>query len=237
MAITSRTAKGRADPAQNIIEADTDPLFRFMDFVFTEDEMGMSPSNKHPAFLFDSLPSPTPLADIIQNDGACTNDSRAKEDLDRNIIADQSLGIVSTDVTVAKRAYRTGVLPTTATARPEDVLSVRGMGHSKNPGNLKFRQLVNSKKRAYERNSCPDFRRSLAEDIVAELLPGRFLKKSDAYQHFYQIMDYEASVTKALFAIRDLKTPMKKFSSDSYADDLFSTPAKKRKRKRLSTSS
>jgi hypothetical protein len=228
MAITSRTAKGKTEPAQNVIEADTDPLFRFMDFVFSDEDLASSPSCKHPAFLFDSLPSPTPLADIIRNDTNCTNDTRASTELGSFILVEQSLGIVSTDVTVAKRAYRTNDLTTTATARPEDVLSVRGMGHSKNPGNIKFRQLVHSKKREYERNSCPDFRRSLAEDIVADLLPGRFLKKSDASQRFYQIMDYEASVTKALFAIRDLKMPIKK---DSSTDATFSTTAKKRKRK------
>jgi hypothetical protein len=235
MAITSRTAKGRADTAHNVIEADTDPLFRFMEFVFSEEDIGTSPSFKHPALLFDSLPSPTPLTDIIRNDTNCTNDSGPNAVLGSNIIPEQSLGIVSTDVTVAKRAYRTDDLTTTAIARPEDILSVRGMGHSKNPGNLKFRQLVHSKKRAYERNNCPDFRRSLAEDIVAELLPGRFLKKTDASQSFYQVMDYEASVTKALFAIRDLKMPINRFSSDSFMDGPIRTTGKKRKRKSSSS--
>jgi len=72
---------------------------------------------------------------------------------------------------------------------------------------LKFRDLVASRKRAYDRNTCPDFRRGLAEDLVAQLLPGRFLKKTDTSQRFYQILDYNASVTKALFAIRDVKAP------------------------------
>ena len=44
---------------------------------------------------------------------------------------------------------------------------------------LKFCDLVASRKRAYDRNTCPDFRRGLAEDLVAQLLPGRFLKKTD----------------------------------------------------------
>jgi hypothetical protein len=45
----------------------------------------------------------------------------------------------------------------------------------------------------------------LVEDSIAELLPGRFLKKTDTAQCFYQILDYKASVKKALFAIRDIK--------------------------------
>ena len=39
---------------------------------------------------------------------------------------------------------------------------------------LKFRDLVASKKCAYDRNACPDFRCALAKCIVAQLLPGRF---------------------------------------------------------------
>lgn len=235
MAITSRTAKGRADPAQSVVEADTDPLFRFMDFVFMEDDLAISPSSKHPALLFDNqnLPSPTPLADIINSYNSCRiNATTQEKNVDsagtRSHKYEQALGIVSTDVTVTKSAYKADDRTITMTAKPQDVLSVRGMGHSKNPGNMKFRELVNSKKRAYERNTCPEFRRSLAEDIVSEVLPGRFLKKADASEPFYQIMDYEASVTKALFAIRDVKMPSKRHTSGEMEGVVT---IKKRKRK------
>ena len=44
---------------------------------------------------------------------------------------------------------------------------------------LEFRDLAASRKHAYDRNACPDFRRGLAKCVVAQLLPGRFMKKTD----------------------------------------------------------
>lgn len=85
------------------------------------------------------------------------------------------------------------------------VLAIRGVGQSKNPGNLRFRELVAERKSLYDRNSDPDYRRQLGEEIVESIKPGRFLKKDDSSQRFFRIMDHEAAVTKAMFAIRDMK--------------------------------
>lgn len=83
------------------------------------------------------------------------------------------------------------------------------MGQSKNPGNYKFRELVAERKLKYDRNSNPDYRRQLGEEIVAAIKPGRFLKKDDRSQRFFKVMDHEAAVTKAMFAIRDMKCSSK----------------------------
>jgi hypothetical protein len=240
MAVTSKTANGRAENPHPII-ADVDPFFHFMDFTFTDEELNdgkaffevdfadaPTHSVDHPAISvtnLDALPSPTPLAQIIngQYDAPPTGSSTISGIHQPKIAA---AAVVSADVTVSKSSYDDDHRTTTNTFRPEDVLSIRGQGSSKHCGNLKFRDLVASKKRAYDRNPCPDFRRALAEDIIAELLPGRFLKKTDTSQRFYHILDYNASVTKALFAIRDVKAPPSKRA----------TITGKRKRKASATS-
>lgn len=111
-------------------------------------------------------------------------------------------------------------------SKPEDVLAIRGVGQSKNPGNLRFRELVAERKSLYDRNSDPDYRRRLGEEIVESMKPGRFLKKDDRSQRFFRIMDHEASVTKAMFAIRDMKPSPK---SRSIAVSTSSLGKRKRK--------
>jgi len=238
MAVTSKTANGRANNSHPVL-ADVDPLFQFMDFTFTDEELNdgkaffdvdcfadaPSHSVDHPAIAvtnLDVLPSPTPLAQIVysQYNPPPTGSSTISGIHQPKI---KAATVVSADVTVSKSSYDDDHRTTTNTFRPEDVLSIRGQGSSKHCGNLKFRDLVASRKRAYDRNTCPDFRRGLAEDLVAQLLPGRFLKKTDTSQRFYQILDYNASVTKALFAIRDVKAPPIKRAS--------ATVTGKRKRK------
>jgi hypothetical protein len=105
-------------------------------------------------------------------------------------------------------------------------LAIRGVGQSKNPGNLRFRELVAERKSLYDRNSDPDYRRRLGEEIVESMKPGRFLKKDDRSQRFFRIMDHEAAVTKAMFAIRDMKPSPK---SRSIAVSTSSLGKRKRK--------
>ena len=52
---------------------------------------------------------------------------------------------------------------------------------------------------------------------MAQLKPGRFLKKEDVTQRVFKVMDYDAAVTKALFAVRDVKisTTQRKAPSSS----------------------
>ena len=221
MAITSKTANGRVDNTPHPILADVDPFFQFMDFTFTSEELNESqalfdteiadtpidPANS----TFEQLPSPTPLAHIInsQYDPPFTSCSMSSGVHQPKIVP---ATVVSAD---SASAFDNDHRTSTAKYRSDDVLSIRGRGSSKHPGNLKFRELVANKKRAYDKNACLDFRRGLAEDIIVQLLPGRFLKKADASQRVYQIMDYQASVTKALFAIRDVKVPTRRSTANN----------------------
>ena len=228
MAVTSKTSNGRAENPHPIL-ADGDPFFHFMDFTFSDEELNdgkaffevdsadaPTHSIDHPAISvtnLDALPSPTPLAQILnfQYDAPPTGSSTISGIHQPKIAAAAVVSAErSVSITISKSSYDDDHRTTTNTFRPEDVLSIRGQGSSKHCGNSKFRDLVARKKRAYDRNACPDFRRSLAEDIIAQLLPGRFLKKTDTSQRFYQILDYNASVTKAMFAIRDVKAPPSK---------------------------
>lgn len=88
-------------------------------------------------------------------------------------------------------------------AKPQDVLSGRGLASCKHPGNVLFRQLVYKYKPQYERKSSVSFRQALAKKIVDEIYPGRFVKFDG--QSTGRVLDYEASTTKALFAMRDCK--------------------------------
>jgi len=216
MAITSRTAAARVEHEHTTSDktisnpaamADVDSFFQFMDFTFSDetnknggeplfDLLQDIPSNMNMHSLpFDDLPSPVPLRDMV-------NSYEIVPSQDSNDV-DQDVG-VSISNESARAAYTNGGR-TTSNPKPQDILSVRGVGHSKNPGNLRFRELVNSKKSAYERTSCATSRKALAVDIVSQLLPGRFLKKADVTQRVYQIMDYDGAVQKALFAVRDVK--------------------------------
>ena len=236
MAITSRTAAARVDHAhqsQHEMFADGDPLFQFLDFTFSDENGGpiidiSSPSNGNiPVLPFDDFPSPVPLNEIISNKQTATSCAAL---VPNNVKTDRHPAATSSTVrkpktNISKREKKvskgknikaiTAPPKTTRTYKPEDVLSVRGVGHSKNPGNMKFRELVNSKKSAYERNTDAAFRRSLGEEIVSQLKPGRFLKKADAGQYFFQIMDHDAAVTKAMFAVRDVKLKKKKAPSSN----------------------
>lgn len=108
------------------------------------------------------------------------------------------------------------------------VLAIRGVGQSRNPGNIRFRELVAERKSLYDRNSDPDYRKRLGEEIVESIKPGRFLKKDDRSQRFFRIMDHEAAVTKAMFAIRDMKpSPKSRIATISRSN----SSAGKRKRK------
>lgn len=225
-------ASSTVDANTNIADS-TDPFF--FDFGYGEDIVGKadsdmlltllheglsdSPSNMHQLPLpFDDIPSPVPLRDIVKQEKNGNENTFVQT---KPIVGGKELSKLRkfknksrTRVKNKPSAYEVSEgeddndinddrhvrIP-----KPEDVLSVRGVGHSKNPGNLKFRELVYSKKSAYENNACPNFRRSLAVDIVAQLRPGRFLKKEDITQRVYKVMDYDASITKALFAVRDVK--------------------------------
>ncbi len=230
MAITSRTAAARANPQHQTIGGElSDPFFQFIDFTFSDEEgenrkpvMDITEAADHiDDFPFD-LPSPIPLREINFNQptlyhpasGICPHTSVEANVTDATTVS-----------TIEPHEYNNGP-GTTTSPKPEDVLSVRGVGHSRNPGNMKFRELVNSKKIAYDRNPDSEFRKSLAVDVVAKMAPGRFLKKSSIDQRVFKIMDYEASVTKALFAIRDLKKVTSKPKTTS-----SSTVKGKRKRK------
>jgi hypothetical protein len=210
MAITSRTAAARAQPQHPTVGGEmSDPFFQFIDFTFSDEE----DENNRPVMditeaassiggfqSFAEFPSPIPLREINFNDQTNTSMHPASTDTGQQTKAD----VIAPNASISSLDYDAGPNKTTC-PKPEDVLSVRGVGHSKNPGNLRFRELVNSKKSSYDRNTSPEFRKSLAVDIVAQLNPGRFLKKTDSSQRSYHIMDFEASVTKALFAIRDVK--------------------------------
>ena len=225
MAITSKTANERFDSNPHPILADVDPFFQFMDFTFTNDELNEGRTlfeaeisdtpnahHNHPstsALNLDDLPSPTPFEQIFSSQYAPPpTTSSMSSGIHQPKIA--AAAVVSADGAMSKSVYDHDDRTNTAKYKPDDVLSIRGRGSSKHPGNLKFRSLVASKKRAYDKNACLDHRRQLADDIVTQLLPGRFLKKADASQRLYQIMDYQTSVTKALFAIRDVKVPTRR---------------------------
>jgi hypothetical protein len=85
----------------------------------------------------------------------------------------------------------------TSTFTEYDVLAIRGVGQNKNPGNLLFRDLVSERKLKYETSISVEYRRKLGEEIVELIKPGRFLKKEDASQRMFKIMDYQSAVTKA----------------------------------------
>lgn len=85
----------------------------------------------------------------------------------------------------------------TSTFTEYDVLAIRGVGQNKNPGNLLFRDLVSERKLKYEKSANLEYRRKLGEEIVEMIKPGRFLKKEDASQQMFKIMDHQSAVTKA----------------------------------------
>jgi hypothetical protein len=89
--------------------------------------------------------------------------------------------------------------------RPEDVLSIRGFGGNKHPGNKKFRQLIHSVKHMYVTSKSAVDRRTLSEGVLAELLPGRILKKKHPSDAMFQFMDYEESLQKIFIAARDAR--------------------------------
>ena len=233
MAITSRTAAARAQPQPQTVggEVTSEALFQFIDFTFSDEDnenrpvMDITEAATMGGFSFEDLPSPVPLSEINLNDKIPTYHP-ALHPTSSGVSQINEARVTALDDHRIDEKYNSG-LNTTTCPKPEDVLSVRGVGHSKNPGNLRFRELVNAKKSAYEGNANSEFRRSLAVDIVTQLHPGRFLKKADPTLRVYQIMDYESSVTKALFAIRDVKKP-----SGSRAQPSSSSLTKgKRKRK------
>ena len=242
MAITSRTAAARAQPQQHVL-SNEDDFLNFMDFTFSEEGDENRPImditeaiHGSPTFQFTEFPSPIPLHEIKLDNETNANANIITNTLHPAAKTKQSKFTYSTTIapdistSITARAYNDGPNMTTR-PKPEDVLSVRGVGHSKNPGNLKFRELVISSKGAYDRNTNPDARRLLAIDIVAKLQPGRFLKKVDTTQRVYQIMDYESSVTKALFAIRDVKPGAVKRSAKAKVPPKSNLVKGKRKRK------
>ena len=58
-----------------------------------------------------------------------------------------------------------------------------------------FRELVCKNKPLYDKNQCEEYRRSLAMEIVNELLPGRFIK-IELGAKYGRVLDYSKSVTK-----------------------------------------
>jgi len=102
--------------------------------------------------------------------------------------------------------------------RDGDILSHRGVASSMRKGNVRFRELVIENKPAYDANSSLDYRTALAKKIVDELRPGRFLKLDDTGT--YRVVDYQSSITKALFAMRDCKKKPPKKKNTKIVEDL-----------------
>lgn len=75
----------------------------------------------------------------------------------------------------------------------------------KHPGNKKFRHLIHSVKHMYVTSKSAVDRRTLSEGVLAELLPGRILKKKHPTDALFQVMDYEESLQKIFIAARDAR--------------------------------
>ncbi|GFH53189.1 hypothetical protein CTEN210_09665 [Chaetoceros tenuissimus] len=159
-------------------------------------------------------PSPYATADIAvvsaPNSTQSTFPQEAVESqLEASVESSTATTTTAVSTRISKEAYNAlnqGKL--IKSPKPQDVLSYRGKGASQNPGNILFRDLVASKKRAYDKNTNQEYRFSLGAEIVQTIHAtngGRFLKKYDGADSYFQVLDYNNAVKKATFAIRDVK--------------------------------
>lgn len=182
-------------------------------------------------------PSPYATADIAivsaPNSTQSTFQQEAVESPLEASVESSTTATTAVSTTISKEAYNAlnqGKL--LKSPNPQDVLSYRGKGASQNPGNILFRDLVASKKRAYDKNTNQEYRFSLGAEIVQSIHAtngGRFLKKYDGADSYFQVLDYDNAVKKATFAIRDVKVYPKAKAPKASAS---SATLGKRKRKK-----
>jgi len=94
---------------------------------------------------------------------------------------------------------------TEPTPKPNDILSGRGNGVNKHPGNLNFRKIVESYKHQYVvaiKCEKPAFSQLIVKKVQSLSPPGRFLKKDASAGHWYELSPKEA-LTKTRQALRE----------------------------------
>ena len=88
---------------------------------------------------------------------------------------------------------------------PHDVMIGRGGGTNHNPGNIRFRQLICTRKDEYKvakRSQKPIIAQEIVSAWRAQVPPGRFLKQDERTMLWYDVGDEEAKV-KAAQKLRD----------------------------------
>mmetsp|Transcript_33297 Transcript_33297/g.59983 ORF Transcript_33297/g.59983 Transcript_33297/m.59983 type:complete len:333 (-) Transcript_33297:156-1154(-) len=95
-----------------------------------------------------------------------------------------------------------------AEVKAKDVLCLRGNGGIRNPANMMFRQLISSNKEHFDNLSTQE-KGAFATNLWLELHEKghRFLKQTNSDQ--YEVLEYELSVRKCHFALRDCRTKNK----------------------------